>query len=112
MLRWLSAPWMLVACLSLACLSGVVGLTPLSVLLSDRPAGLVGTASCGAIQSSASASLTPQSGLRLAVAHISPAMMVPATYRQRGFVMAAALPETASTTLGTRTYLRTARLRL
>jgi hypothetical protein len=114
MLRWLSASWMLVACLSLACLSGATGLTRRSVSLSDIPSGWVRTGSRGAIRAAApaSASLAPQPSLRLGVADTSPAMMVPAIYRQRGFAVAAALPDTASTTPGSLTYLRTARLRL
>jgi hypothetical protein len=114
MLRWFSASWMLVACLSLACLSGATGLVARSVSLSDIPSGWVGTGSRGAIRAAAPASafLTPQPSPRPGVAETSPAMMVPATHRQRGFVMAAALPDTASTTPGSLTYLRTARLRL
>jgi hypothetical protein len=54
MLRWLSASLMLVACLSLACLSGVTGLTLPPVSRSDTSSGWVRMGSCGGIQASAS----------------------------------------------------------
>jgi hypothetical protein len=108
MLRWLSASLMLVACLSLACLSGVIGLTLPSV--SDTSSSWVSMGSCGAIQ--ASASLAPQPSQGLGVANTSPAMMVPATDRQLAVVKAASRPPTGSSADRSPTYLRTARLRL
>jgi hypothetical protein len=110
MLRWLSASLMLVACLSLACLSGIGGLTLASVSRSDTSSGWVRMGSCGAIQGSAS--LAPQPSQGLGVANTSPAMMVPATDRQLAVAMAAWRPTTGSLADRSLTYLRTARLRL
>jgi hypothetical protein len=110
MLRWLSASLMLVGCLSLACLSGVTGLTLPSVSPSDTSSAWVRMGSCGAIQ--ASASLAPQPSQGLAVANTSPAMMVPATDRQLAVAMAASRPPTGSSADRSLTYLHTARLRL
>jgi hypothetical protein len=110
MLRWLSASLMLVACLSLACLSGVTGLTLPPVSRSDTSSGWVRMGSCGGIQ--ASASLASQSSPGFGVTNTSPAMMVPATDRQLAVAMAASRPPTGSSADRSLTYLRTARLRL
>ena len=110
MLRWLSASLMLVACLSLACLSGVTGLALPSVLRSDTSPGWVRMGGCGAFQASASLSRRPPQGF--GVANTSPAMMLPATDRQLAVAMAASRSPTGSSADRSLTYLRTARLRL
>ena len=66
MLRWLSASLMLVACLSLACLSGVTGLALPSVTRSDMSPGWVRMGSYGAIHASASLAPQPPQGLGVA----------------------------------------------
>jgi len=109
MLRWLSDSLMLAACLSLACLSGVTGLTLPSLTPSDTP-GWIRMGSYGAIR--ASDSLAPQPPQGLGVANTSLAMMVPAPDRQLAVAMAASRPPTGSSADRSLTYLRTARLRL
>ena len=114
MLRWLSGSLMLVACLSLACLSSItgLGLAPLSV--SDSSSGWVRMASCGATQPTAVASasrvLQPPHGL--GVANASLAIIVPAADRQLALAVASSRPPTGCPTDRSLTYLRTARLRL
>ena len=110
MVRWVSASLMLVACLSLACLSSVTGLTLPSVSRSDTSSSWAGMVSRGGIQ--ASALLSPQHSSGLGGPNPSPAMMVPATDRQLPVAMAASRSPTGSSADRSLTYLRTARLRL
>src|SRR5215475_3249981 len=113
MLRWLSGSLMLMAWLSLACLSGVIGLGAAPLSVSDSSTGWVRMATYGATRHTvvASASLVPQPPHELGVASVASTTMVPAA-DPLALAMAASRPPTGSPTDRSLTYLRTARLRL